>query len=311
MTTTSATSIMSSFDHMLTVYRGETSLKTLEKIERQEVDTEKGARVFTRYSESLLESSRFKLYACCKESKESHRKKYALLSAYSTASELFSEKALALHKEAAKEGIALKIQKFTTPLEKGYYSHFAFYGDLLQLLGNAEELHEETKLFFAKKIIELVDRLHRLNIAHQDIKLENILVDQVGEGELVFYLHNFTFATKNETTTVLCGSENYLPMYDRISHVVHPKLKDLFSLGVLLFSLFTKKMWKDEQDHIPMEWKRNPMRYSILIEEEYKKILDRHLDQIPRRMIPLLEGFLRVCPFDRIHADVANQFLEK
>jgi hypothetical protein len=33
---------------MLTVYRGETSLENLEEIERQEVHTEKGVRVFIR-----------------------------------------------------------------------------------------------------------------------------------------------------------------------------------------------------------------------------------------------------------------------
>ena len=141
------------------------------------------------------------------------------------------------------------------------------------------------------------------------LKLENILVDQDLKGDLHFYLHNFSYATKDETTTVLCGSENYLPMDDRISHVVHPKLKDLYSLGVLLFSLFTKKMWKDEQDEIPMEWKQHPLRYSVLIEEEYKRTLDRHLGQIPQKMIPILGGFLRVHPFDRMRAREAQTFL--
>ena len=307
--TANSAALISSFEHMLTVYNGTTNLENLEKIERQEVSTSKGVKIFMRFKDSLLEPSRFNLYVVCKESKDKNWKKYALLSAPILAGEIYSEESVALHKEAAREGIAFKIQEFTTAAEKGYYSPFAFYGDLFQLIGNAEELKEETKLFFARKIIDLVHRLHCLNIAHQDIKLENILVDQDLKGDLHFYLHNFSYATKDETTTVLCGSENYLPMDDRISHVVHPKLKDLYSLGVLLFNLFTKKMWKDEQDEIPMEWKQHPLRYSVLIEEEYKRTLDRHLGQIPRNMIPILGGFLRVHPFDRLRTREAQTFL--
>ena len=310
MTATSAP-LISSFEHMLTVYNGTTSLENLEKIERQEVSTSKGTKIFMRFKDPLLESSRFTLHGVCKETKEGKWKKYALLSAPSLAGEIYGDRSCALHKEATSEGIALKIREFATTVEQGYYSPFAFYGDLFQLIGNAEELKEETKLFFAQKIIDLVHRLHSLDIAHQDIKLENILVDQDEKGQLRFYLHNFAYATKDKTTTVLCGAEHYRPMDDRISHVFDPKLKDLYSLGVLLFNLFTKKMWKDEQDEILMEWKQHPLRYSVLIEEEYKRILDRHLGQIPRKMIPILGGFLRVYPFDRMRTREAQAFLSK
>lgn len=309
MTATTA-ALISSFEHMLTVYNGTTNLENLEKIERHEVSTSKGTKIFMRFKDSLLEPSRFALYVVCKETKDRNWKKYALLSAPGKAGEIYAEKSIALHREAASAGIALKIQEFTAGLEKGYYSPFTFYGDLYQLLVNAEELQENTKLFFAHKIIGLVHRLHGLKIAHQDIKLENILVDQNEKGGLNFYLHNFNYATKDETTTVICGSENYLPMDDRISQVVHPKLKDLYSLGVLLFSLFTKKMWRDEQSYIPMEWKQHPLRYSLLIEEEYKKILQHHYDQIPKKMILVLQGFLRVCPFNRIRASTALRFFK-
>jgi len=308
MTATTA-ALISSFEHMLTVYNGTTNLENLEKIERQEVSTSKGTKIFMRFRDSLLEPSRFTLYVVCKEAKDRNWKKYALLSAPGKAGKIYTEKSVALHREAASAGIALKIQEFTAGLEKGYYSRFTFYGDLYQLLINAEELQEETKLFFAHKIISLVHRLHGLNIAHQDIKLENILVDQNEKGGLNFYLHNFNYATKDETTTVICGSENYLPMDDRISQVVHPKWKDLYSLGVLLFSLFTKKMWRDEVSYILKDFKEHPMRYSVWIENEYKKILHSHIGQIPRRMIPVLEGFLKVHPFDRMQAGVAEKFL--
>ncbi|MBU6149028.1 MAG: hypothetical protein KGQ54_02400 [Verrucomicrobia bacterium] len=302
--------LISSFEHMLTVYNGLTNLENLEKIERLEVSTSKGAKIFMRYKDCLLESSRFTLYVVCKEAKDRSWKKYALLSAPGTAGEIYTEKSIALHREATSAGIALKIQEFNAGLEKGYYSPFTFYGDLYQLVGNAEELKEETKLFFAQKIIDLVHRLHGLNIAHQDIKLENILVDQDEKGGLNFYVHNFNYATKDETTTVLCGAEHYRPMDDRISHVYDPKLKDLYSLGVLLFSFFTKKMWRDEQSYIPIEWKQHPLRYSLLIEEEYKKILQGHLDQIPKKMILVLQGFLRVHPFDRMGAGMALRFFK-
>ncbi len=309
MTISVSHDLIDAFAHMLTVYTGPVESKVF-KIERQEVPTDKGKEIFMRHLDPLLSSTKCDLFAVCKESKDRIWKKYALLTRNSPLLELHNEETARLHEEAAKEGIALKVRCFTTPLEKGCLVPFAYYGDLFQMLENAEQLSEEAKQNIAEKLIELVACLHRINIAHQDLKPENILVDLTKEGILKFYLHNFSRATKEETSTVVCGSEAYMPLDHLLSTVFRPKLRDVFSLGVLLFSLFTKKMWKDLKDPFLLEMEKNPLLHQIGIQSQYQQILLSHSDQIPPKMRPILVGFLKVHPFDRLSIEVAVSCLK-
>lgn len=310
MTISDSSALFDAFAHMLTVYRDPDDSKVL-KIEKQQLLTEKGQAIFMRHLDPLLSSPKCDVFAVCRESKDKNWKKYALLSQKSPLLELYSDASLRLHEEAAQEGIALKVRHFSTPLEKGYLFPFAYYGDLYQMLENAEQLTEEAKQNIAEKLIELVASLHRIDIAHQDLKLENILVDLTKEGELRFYLHNFSRATKEETSTLVCGSEAYMPLDHMLMTVFRPKLRDAFSLGVILFSLFTKKMWKDQKDPLLIEREKQPLLHPISIQSEYRQILLSHRDQIPSRMRPILEGFLNVHPFDRLSIESAVSCLKK
>jgi len=299
-------SLADSFEHMLTVFHGPQIRDDLSKTIPEEVIAKEAKRIFIRHQRPLLTSSKFTLFAGCRESKKGEWKKYALLSPLESGRELYSEECWNLHNRAFQAGIALKIQKYVSASKRGYFLPFSFYGDLYQFLQNAEDLSEEAKVFIAKKLIDVVSQLHQLNIAHQDIKLENILVDNEGSTALRFYLHNFSFATENETSTVLCGSENYLALDHNVSLIFRPKLRDIFSLGVLLFSLFTKKMWKQQKDSMVLEWEKHPLLHRLKIEEEYEKILFRHSADIPKKFMPVLRGFLKIDPLERMELETAK-----
>jgi serine/threonine protein kinase len=302
-------SLADSFEHMLTVFHGPQIPDDLSKTIPEEVVAKEAKRTFIRHERPLLTSSKFTLFAGCKESKKGAWKKYALLSPLEFGIEPYSEECWSLHNRAVEAGIALKIQKYVSASKRGYFLPFSFYGDLYQFLLNAEDLSEEAKVLIAKKIIELVSQLHQLNIAHQDIKLENILVDKEGSTDLRFYLHNFSFATENETSTVLCGSENYLALDHNVSLIFRPKLRDIFSLGVLLFSLFTKKMWREEKDSMLLEWEKHPLIHRIQIEQEYEKILFRHSADIPKKFLPVLKGFFKIDPYERTSLETAKHII--
>jgi hypothetical protein len=55
---------------------------------------------------------------------------------------------------------------------------------------------------------------------------------------------------------------------------------------------------------------KNPLLHQIGIQSQYQQILLSHSDQIPPKMRPILVGFLKVHPFDRLSIEVAVSCLK-
>lgn len=53
-------------------------------------------------------------------------------------------------------------------------------GDLLNYVRKRRRLKEDLAKYFFKQIIEALNYIHKKNIAHRDIKLDNILLDHLG-----------------------------------------------------------------------------------------------------------------------------------
>ena len=58
-------------------------------------------------------------------------------------------------------------------------------GELKDLLFNEGTFDEDTGKFYAIQIIDAVRYLHRKNIVHRDLKLENILIDDRGYLQII------------------------------------------------------------------------------------------------------------------------------
>ena len=58
-------------------------------------------------------------------------------------------------------------------------------GELKDLLFNEGTFDEDTVKFYAIQIIDAVRYLHRKNIVHRDLKLENILIDDRGYLQII------------------------------------------------------------------------------------------------------------------------------
>lgn len=90
----------------------------------------------------------------------------------------------------------------------------------------------EAKLMF-KKIAAAIRNLHKNNIVHRDIKLENIILDKSGNIRLI----DFDFAKQNNNLmTTLCGSPSYSAP-EIILRRPYTQAVDIWAMGVVLYAL--------------------------------------------------------------------------
>ena len=88
-----------------------------------------------------------------------------------------------------------------------------------------------------KQIFEAMNYIHKRNIAHRDIKLENILMTKNYEIKIIdfgFGMYN----PENKLQNFFCGTPNYMPPEIAFKKPYNGEKADLWSLGVLVYKIF-------------------------------------------------------------------------
>jgi len=116
-------------------------------------------------------------------------------------------------------------------------SELAPYGDFFNfVLKNKKHITEKLARTFFRQLIEGLEYLHKHNIAHLDIKLENLLI---GEN-FILKIADFDLATFTNDRDFGKGTKFY-----RAPEIIQNKCKDgaaadIYSAGVVLFTLLSK-----------------------------------------------------------------------
>ncbi|KAI6170104.1 Non-specific serine/threonine protein kinase [Aphelenchoides besseyi] len=114
-------------------------------------------------------------------------------------------------------------------------------GDLLTQFENQQSrpYPEEQVAEIVRQIGSAVQHLHSMNIAHRDIKLENILCSSTEHSKCVYKLADFGFAKCPERNHLM-ESPCCTPIYvapEILSHEQYDKMCDMWSLGVVMYIL--------------------------------------------------------------------------
>jgi len=95
----------------------------------------------------------------------------------------------------------------------------------------------EVKVIF-QQLAEGVSYLHKHNIAHRDLKLENILINSDKNIKIIDF--GFSLVTsKNKPLNICCGTPSYMAPELIAKKNYYGHLVDIWALGILLFVLLS------------------------------------------------------------------------
>jgi serine/threonine-protein kinase SRK2 len=154
------------------------------------------------------------------------------------------------------------------PSQLGIVMEYAAGGDLREYLEHNKPLDRQGGLsegdarWFFQQLMLGLDFCHRLGIAHQDIKLENALLDRSSPKALL-KLCDFGYSIRNEAHPegpVTCHRAVGTPDYMAPELLLSPtsydgKGADVWAAGVLLYTLLCGSFpfWRDEDEAQPQD----------------------------------------------------------
>jgi BR serine/threonine kinase len=124
---------------------------------------------------------------------------------------------------------------------------YASHGELFNYLVKKRRIQNREALRFFQQIISGLEYCHRHRICHRDLKLENILLDNIQNIKIA----DFGMASLSIPNTMLktfCGSPHYASP-EIVSNEPYNGMKaDIWSCGVILYALLTGKLPFDEEN---------------------------------------------------------------
>lgn len=131
------------------------------------------------------------------------------------------------------------------------FMRLAELGDLLSYIQRHGALAEERSRFWFYQMVDAIQYLHQMDIAHRDLKCENILISK----NMNIKLSDFGFARhckdkigSSILSSTFCGSAAYAAPEIVGNKPYQPKAADLWSLGVVLFIMLNGTMPFDERN---------------------------------------------------------------
>lgn len=188
----------------------------------------------------------------------------------------------------------IKIYEIIETASNVYFiMEYASGGELFNYIVKKKRLEEKEASFFFSQIVHALDFIHKHNIAHRDVKPENMLLTENKTIKLIdFGLSNQY--NKGGTLKTPCGSPCYAAPEMILGRKYNGAHIDIWSCGITLYAMVC--------GYLPFEDKNN--------DKLYKKILDckidfpSHVGDLSRDMINRL---LTVNPTKRINFEEIKQ----
>lgn len=157
-------------------------------------------------------------------------------------------------------------------------------GDLLDHINAVGAIPEPQCRIWMHQLINGLQYLHKLNIAHRDLKCENILLTK----HLNVKLADFGFAKlcegRDKMSQTFCGSAIYASPEIIGCVRYNPKIADIWSLGIVLFIIANAIMPFDDTSQTKLLNDQRNRNYHFkqsmvnLLSDEYKELVQQILE---------------------------------
>ncbi|XP_076629971.1 testis-specific serine/threonine-protein kinase 3 [Colletes latitarsis] len=170
------------------------------------------------------------------------------------------------------------------------FMRFAENGDLLEFILKNGPIAEGQARVWLRQLVLGLQYLHELEIAHRDMKCENVLLTSnynVKLADFGFARYMIDNRGKRVLSDTYCGSLSYAAPEILRGSPYNPKIADIWSLGVVLYIILNKAMPFDDTDIKRLyEQQRNrkwKFRSKITLTEHVKKLVSCLLEPIPAK----------------------------
>ena len=136
--------------------------------------------------------------------------------------------------------------------------------ELFQYILLKKKLSESEACFYFQQIVSGIEYLQKLKIAHRDIKSENMIIEQKTNNLKIFdFGLSNTYGDKpNEMLSTACGSPCYTAPEMLCGKIYKGKGVDIWSMGVVLFSMIF--------GFLPFHEESNKEMYKKIIEGKFE-----------------------------------------
>lgn len=144
------------------------------------------------------------------------------------------------------------IDKGTTSSGRPVFVMEYVEGQTLQQAIKSDKLPFNRKVDTMVQVCKGLGYAHKLGVIHRDIKPANILIDTEGNSRLLDFGIASFFKEENEgsdETRIIMGTDAYMAPEQRRGIGETSELSDIFSLGVMMYELFAKRL--PEPDYRP------------------------------------------------------------
>ena len=122
---------------------------------------------------------------------------------------------------------------------------FAENGDVLRFIQRSGAIKGHLARIWIRQVCDAVRYLHDQDITHRDLKLENLLLDNMFNVKLCDFGFVKSHSMK-ELSKTYCGSKSYASPEILRGEPYDPKKADVWAIGVILYIFITGKMPYDE-----------------------------------------------------------------
>jgi len=205
-------------------------------------------------------------------------------------------------------------------------------GSFFELLQNRRCFSEKLVRSYFLQLLDALEHIHKNQIAHRDIKLENILLDNEYSIKIADFGYSSKMSSRKPFDTIVGTFEYFAPeIHEGFPH--YGDHADLFAAGIILFAAMA--------GHMPFEMaSSNDELYNLLLtrdyksfwliherlvqktdenhnmSEEFKDLVTKMLDENPRKRLkieeirthPWMQGefYLRKQLAERIKSDIVR-----